>query len=98
MPTFLTFETFLRNLVPRFPIFFGLCLSFARKLSLVLSVGRPAQAGGQPLCPVGGEDHQGGWLDGSQAPQSHVSNMTRQTQNKLWSLRNTVYGYSLLCV
>ena len=39
-------------------------------MSLVLSVGRPAQAGGQPLCPVGGEDHQGGWLDGSQAPQS----------------------------
>ena len=35
-----------------------------------LFVGRPAQAGGQPLCPVGGEDHQGGWLDGSQAPQS----------------------------
>ena len=25
MPTFLTFKTFLKNLVPPFPIFFGLC-------------------------------------------------------------------------
>ena len=28
-----------------------------------------AQAGGQPLCPDSGEEHQGGWLDELQAPQ-----------------------------
>ena len=38
---------------------------------LVLSLGRPAQASGQPLCSVGGEEHKGGWLDRAQARQSH---------------------------
>ena len=33
MPTFLTFKTFLRNLVSWFPIFFGLCILYELKIT-----------------------------------------------------------------